>query len=156
MSHEPAIDKDRETQYHTRESFLHDKLPHYITKAKSKKHPFGVILLRLGEAYREGTDDERRQTALKVKDVIDNIALDSITMPGAKISFDVKSRDENSYHLLMRVADEIECGLMLHRLEERLKTKGYGDVKLVARSYNPVHEKITPESVMSDLEQKLV
>ena len=156
MNENPAIDKD--TRYHTAESFKNTEIARYISKslASENKDPFGAFLMVLDRKYFGSSDEEKSAAAQKLKEIIDAVKVPAFAKPERIVSFDVKAREENQFYMLTRVAEDSDCDMLRKELYSELVVKGYNNVRIAAKSFNPAQQlQVTPHSVTKDLEKLL-
>jgi GGDEF domain-containing protein len=116
---------DTATGYHTQRYLIKTGLPEYLAKAQASGAPFSAFLLKLGSFYQQLDEPARQQTTQRVKNILDTA------------DFDEKARmHEDTYFLLIRVADAEKCAQKEHTLRSRmLSTLRTADFKVAAKSF---------------------
>ncbi len=121
-----------------------------LNEAISAGKPFGLVLLRLGNAYLR--DEKSRQDAeYRITEIIRGISVPSIA-DAKQVSFEVIAHKNNSYYLLPRQAGLGDCWILRQELETQLLNAGYCDVEIMHREYHPEDSPGTPESIVRQLE----
>ena len=134
---------DTSTGYHTQRYLIKTGLPEYLAKAQASGEPFSAFLLKFGTFYNQLDAPAREQATQRIKNILDTA------------DFDEKTRmHEDTYFLLLRVADGEKCAQKEHTLRSRLvSTLRTTDFKVAAKSFTANGQDAA--SVLQSLESAL-